>query len=138
MEKILVETIVSVPIEKAWEAWNQPEHIKQWNFAHESWCCPSAENDLQPNGKFSYRMEAKDGSFGFDYKGIFNEIRKPEFLSLTLGDGRQVEVSFERIDGESTKITERFDPEAQNSIDLQRSGWQSILKCYKAYVENMM
>jgi len=124
--QIAIEAKITAPLEKIWEYWTNPEHIKQWNNASPDWHTPHAENDLRPRGKFSARMEAKDGSFGFDFWGIYDEVKKNEQISYTMGDGRKVNIIFSN-DGNSTKITETFEAEEENSIELQKAGWQAIL-----------
>ncbi|KQT17521.1 activator of HSP90 ATPase [Chryseobacterium sp. Leaf404] len=136
MEKIKIDITILAPVEKVWKCFNSPEDIVQWNFAHESWHCPSSENDLKVGGKLKNRMEAKDGSFGFDLVGIYDEIIPNEKLLYHLEDGRKVEVFFEKIDGNTTKVTEIFEPETQNSAEMQRDGWYAILNNFHKYVEN--
>lgn len=135
MSKILVETKVNVDIERAWDYWTKPSHIKHWNFAVPEWHCPHAQSDLKPGGRFSYRMEAKDGSMGFDYSGTFLEVEPESFLKFELDDGRQVEVAFEKITESKTKVTEVFEPEETNPEEMQKQGWQMILNNFKKYVE---
>jgi uncharacterized protein YndB with AHSA1/START domain len=132
---ISVQTIVHVPVEKAWEYWTKPEHIVHWNFASADWESPSAENDLQEGGRFKYIMSAKDGSASFDFEGTYVSINHKTYISYTMDDGRKVSVSFEPA-GEGTKITESFDPEHENPEDMQRSGWQAILDNFKKYAES--
>jgi uncharacterized protein YndB with AHSA1/START domain len=132
--KVTVKTTVNVPVEKAWEFWTEPNHITKWNNASEDWHTPVAENDLRPGGSFLSRMEAKDGSFGFDFKGIYDEVKLLEFISYSLEDGRKVEISFEGKENE-TEIIETFDPETANSIELQQTGWQAIIDNFKKYAE---
>lgn len=131
---ITIQATVNVPVEKVWTLWNTPEHIMQWNSASPDWHTPKAELDLRPGGKFSSRMEAKDGSFGFDFWGIFDEVKENELLSYTLGDNRKVSIQFNG-DGNSTSIVETFEAENQNSLELQQQGWQSILNNFKKYAE---
>jgi len=133
--KITVECSVNAPIEKVWNAWTAPEHITQWNAAIDEWHCPSATNDLTVGGKFSYRMEAKDGSFGFDFWGIYDSIKEKEQIESTLGDDRKVQVVFES-NGSETKVIETFEAESQNPVEMQRGGWQAILNNFKKHVEN--
>lgn len=133
---ITVETLISRPLETVWENFTKPEHITNWNFASEDWSCPSAEIDLRENGRFSYRMEAKDQSTGFNFCGRYQKIQKPNQLHYVLDDGRQVEVNFERLSG-GTKIVETFEAEDQNPLEQQRSGWQAILDNLKKYTESM-
>lgn len=132
---ITVQTIVNAPIEKVWEAWTNPEDIMNWNFASPEWCCPIAENDLRAGGKFSYRMEAKDGSMGFDFWGIYDKVVDNQQIEYAMGDGRKASIHFSATDGK-TKIVENFEAESTNSIELQRSGWQAILDNFKKYSES--
>lgn len=132
--KITVETLVAAPIESVWDAWVTPEHIKHWNFATDTWCCPGAETDLRVGGAFKYRMEAKDGSFGFDFEGVFTKIEPPRALHFALGDDRHVAVEFTQTEHD-TRVVETFDAEDENSAELQKQGWQSILDRFKHYVE---
>lgn len=131
---IKVEALVHAPVKKVWEYWTEPDHIKRWNTASDDWHTPYAENDLKVGGKFVSRMEAKDGSFGFDFAGIYDEVRAPEYISYSLEDGRKVNITFISEDN-NTKVTEVFDPESSNTIDMQREGWQAILDNFKKYVE---
>ena len=131
---IILETTVNAPIEKVWECWTVPEHIGQWNNASDDWHTPSASSDLRNGGHFSYRMEAKDGSFGFDFGGVYDEVKTNELISYTLGDGRKVKVIFTGT-GDTTKVTEAFEAETENPVELQRGGWQAILNNFKNYVE---
>eukprot|EP01040_Poterioochromonas_malhamensis_P003850 gene3850-4112_t len=131
-----VETeIPSTTLEKVWDCWTKPEHIVNWNFASETWCCPSAKNDLRVRGDFSYRMEAKDGSFGFDYCGSYDEIIEHRLIRFALGDGRKVCITFENKD-DGVYVVEEFEPELENSLDLQKSGWQAILDNFRKHVES--
>ena len=134
-ETIIINTTVNAPIEKVWKYFNDPEHIKKWNNASEDWHTTSAENDLRPGGKFSYRMEAKNGSFGFDFYGIYDEVKLYDSIAYTLGDDRKVKITFVS-EGNKTEITESFEAEATNSTELQRAGWQSILDNFKRYTED--
>ncbi|WP_342541757.1 SRPBCC family protein [Paenisporosarcina sp. FSL H8-0542] len=131
---ITVETIVHAPVEKVWEFWTEPQHITKWTFASEDWHAPIAENDVRVGGRFHTRMEAKDGSFGFDFGGVYDEIRINEFISYTLGDGRKVTITFVSHEND-TKIIEVFEGEATHSIEQQKAGWQAILENFKRYSE---
>ena len=131
---ITVENTVRAPLEKVWKFWTEPEHIKNWNNASEDWHTPYAENDLQVGGKFISRMEAKDGSFGFDFGGVYDDVRVNEYIEYTLGDGRKVKISFSGQENE-TKVVETFEPESTNSLEMQRGGWQAILDNFKKYTE---
>jgi uncharacterized protein YndB with AHSA1/START domain len=132
--KITVKTTVHAPVEKVWEYWTEPEHITKWNNASDDWHTPIAENDLTVGGKFHTRMEAKDGSFGFDFGGIYDEVKLNEIISYTLGDGRNVTITF-KGQGDETEVIETFDAETTNSIEMQQAGWQAILDNFKKYVE---
>lgn len=133
--KIKIEATISAETSKVWEYYTNPEHITKWNFATNDWLCPKAENDLKPGGKYSARMEAKDGSFGFDFEAIYDEVMDQKKLTFTMNDGRQVTSDFENLDG-TTKITTTFDPENTNDVEMQRAGWQAILDNFKKYTEN--
>jgi uncharacterized protein YndB with AHSA1/START domain len=132
--KVTVKATVHSPVEKVWDFWTEPNHIKNWNNASEDWHTPVAENDLRPGGKFLSRMEAKDGSFGFDFSGIYDEVKLLEYISYSLGDGRKVEITFKGKENE-TEVIETFDAENSNSIEMQQAGWQAILENFKRYAE---
>lgn len=132
---ITIETIVNVPIDHVWKFWTTPEHIIHWNNASDDWHTPWAENDFRVGGSFNFRMEARDGSFGFDFGGAYNEIIANELIVYTIFDGRKVHVSFIPAE-KTTKIVERFEAESINSVDLQRTGWQSILDNFRKYAES--
>lgn len=133
MDKITIESEINAPVEKVWEAYTDPGHIIKWNHASDDWHSPRAENDLREGGRFSFRMEAKDSSEGFDFAGMYTEVVPKEKLSYEFG-GRKATVSFEDL-GESTRVTIAFDPEEENPEEMQRSGWQAILDNFKRYVE---
>ncbi len=133
--KITIETIISANTKKVWEYYSAPEHITKWNFASDDWHCPSAENDLRTGGKFKSRMEAKDGSFGFDFEGVYDEVVDHKKIAYTMPDSRRVITNFES-DGGRTKVTTTFDAENENPVEMQRAGWQSILDHFKKYVES--
>jgi uncharacterized protein YndB with AHSA1/START domain len=134
-ELVTIEAKVNAPIEKVWELWTGPEHIIKWNTASEDWHTTSAENDLRIGGKFSSRMEAKDGSFGFDFGGIYSEVDEHERIVYTLDDDRKVWTTFTKIDG-GTEVISTFEAESENPVDMQKGGWQSILDNFKKYSEN--
>jgi uncharacterized protein YndB with AHSA1/START domain len=134
-KKIVVETTVQAPVEKVWEFWTEPTHITKWNTASEEWHTPYAENDLQVGGKFLSRMEAKDGSFGFDFGGVYDDVRLNEGIAYTLEDGRKVTINFIRQEDE-TKVIETFDAENTNPIEMQEAGWQAILDNFKKYINS--
>jgi len=131
---ITVQAIINAPVDKVWDAWTNPKHIVRWNAASDDWHTPKAENDLRPSGRFTSRMEAKDGSIGFDFEGVYDEVKINQFIAYTMGDGRKVQVSFESGGG-ATSVTERFEAENTNTIEQQQFGWQSILDNFKKYVE---
>ncbi len=133
---ITVSTFVNASIQRVWNSWTKPEHITKWNQASDDWHCPSAINNLEKGGKFSWRMEAKDGSFGFDFVGVFEEVHHHSFIASVLGDGRNISVTFTE-EGEGTKIVETFDAEATNPIEMQQMGWQAILDSFKTYTEGL-
>ena len=117
-----------------WEAYTRPADITQWNFASDDWCCPSAEADLKVGGAYRARMEAKDGRFGFDFEAVYEEVEPQRALTLAMSDGRKARTTFESAGG-GTKVTTVFDAEEQNSLEMQRDGWQAILNSFKSYLE---
>ena len=133
-EFLEVRATINAPLDQVWDKWTQAEHVVNWNFAHVSWCCPKAEVDFRVGGASNYRMEAKDGSFGFDLKATFLEIESSTFIATELEDGRKVEVKF--IRGENfVVLQQRFEPETENALELQQQGWQAILHQFKSYCE---
>jgi uncharacterized protein YndB with AHSA1/START domain len=134
---ITVENTVNAPVEKVWVFWTTPKHIEKWNNASEDWHTPHAENDLRVGGKFLSRMEAKDESFGFDFIGVYDEVEENKTIVYSLEDERKVKITFVN-ENNATKIIESFDAEDENSIELQKSGWQAILDNFKKYVENAL
>jgi uncharacterized protein YndB with AHSA1/START domain len=133
-DKITIHVSLKASLRKAWDYYTLPEHITQWNFAHPSWCCPSASNDLRVGGKYTARMEARDGSMGFTLEGIYGIVEEPIKLGYEFG-GRSVLVTFDETNDQTT-VTITFDPETENPIDMQRQGWQAILDNYKSYTES--
>jgi uncharacterized protein YndB with AHSA1/START domain len=131
---ITIETLVDAPIEKVWQYWSVPRHITKWSTASADWHTPTAENDFRIGGTFTSRMEAKDGSMGFDFFGVYDDVREHDFIGYTLGDGRKVTILFEPLE-DKTKITQAFEAEAMNPVEMQRDGWQSILNNFKKYTE---
>jgi uncharacterized protein YndB with AHSA1/START domain len=132
--KITVSANINAPIHKVWKCWTEPTHIVHWNNASDDWHTPSAESDLRPGGKFTIRMEAKDGSAGFDFEGIYDEVILHEQIAYTMLDGRQVEVLFQN-NGDHVNIIETFDSDGVYPADVQRDGWQAILNNFKKHVE---
>jgi uncharacterized protein YndB with AHSA1/START domain len=133
--KITIEALISADVKKVWDYWTIPKHITKWNFASDDWHCPNAENDLRVGDKFKSRMEAKDGSFGFDFEGVYDEVVDHKKIAYTMPDSRQVATNFENL-ADKTKVTTIFDAENENSVEMQRDGWQSILNNFKKYVES--
>lgn len=133
MPKITVETVVNAPVEKAWECFTGPAHIVQWNHASDDWHCPRAENDLTPGGTFNFRMEARDGSQGFDFAGTNEVVEPPRRIVYEFG-GRRAEATF-APEGAQTRVTVSFDPEQENPPEMQRQGWQAILDNFKKHAE---
>jgi uncharacterized protein YndB with AHSA1/START domain len=133
MQKITVSAIVLASKQKVWEYYTQPQHITQWNFADPSWHCPSASNDMQVGGRYIARMEARDGSFGFDFDAVYTEINPGENFTYEFG-GRHASITFNEINGQ-TEVAITFDPETENPIELQQQGWQAILDNFKKYTE---
>lgn len=132
---ITIEATINASIEKIWECWTSPAHIIKWNNASVDWHTTKAENDLKVGGKFSSRMEAKDGSMGFDFWGIYDTIVENKLIEYTMGDGRKATIQFTTT-GNETTIVETFEAETENSIELQRGGWQAILNNFKNYTES--
>lgn len=131
-EKITIEISVDAPVKKVWEDYTSPEAIVKWNAASEDWHSPKAENDLRVGGRFLSRMEAKDGSAGFDFTGTYTDVRPHERIAYTMDDGREVEIRFTEKEGQ-TMVAVAFDPEEENSREVQRDGWLAILENFKRY-----
>jgi len=132
---ITVENTINAPVEKVWNYWTKPEHITQWCNASDEWHTPRAENDLKVGGKFNSRMEAKDGSMGFDFWGTYDVVKNNEYIEYTMGDGRKCKITF-TANGNSTKVVESFEAEEENPVEMQKGGWQAILDSFKKYTEN--
>lgn len=136
MTKITVETkINNKPIEEVWKAWTNPEDITKWNFASDDWECPKAENDLRVGGKLKSRMSAKDNSFGFDFELEYTNIIENKLIESKMEDERVVKVEFKETDN-CVNVIETFDAESENSLEMQKQGWQAILENFKKYVES--
>lgn len=133
--KITVETIVKADLHTVWRAWNDPEDIKQWNAASDDWHTTSSTVDLREGGKFTARMEAKDGSAGFDFTGTYTRIAPQELIEYTMEDGREVSVQFSKV-ADGVLVRETFDPESENEPEMQRQGWQAILDNFARHVES--
>lgn len=134
-QAITVKVNIEAPIEKVWKCWTTPEDIIQWNFASDDWCSPRAENNLIVGGEFNYRMEAKDGSFGFDFVGKYSAIIKNKQIDYVLGDNRKVQIIFSAKTNK-TEIIETFEAEETNPTEMQQFGWQAILINFKKHVES--
>ncbi|HEU5210592.1 MAG TPA: SRPBCC family protein [Longimicrobiales bacterium] len=132
--KITVETLVNADPGTVWDAWNTPEHIEQWNSAQEDWHTTSSRVDLREGGTFSSRMEARDGSVGFDFEGTYTRVVPKQLIQYRMSDSREVKVEFVERPG-GVLVTETFDAETENSPELQRRGWQAILDNFARYVE---
>ncbi len=132
---ITIENTINAPVEKVWEFWTKPEHITKWSNASDDWHTPRAENDLRQGGKFVSRMEAKDGSMGFDFSGVYDAVRNNEYIEYKIGDGRKVKIIF-TAQGNKTKVVESFEAENENSLEMQQGGWQAILDNFKRYTES--
>jgi len=133
-QQITISAVLNAPVERVWQAYTTPAEITQWNFASDDWCCPSAEVDLRVGGAYRGRMEAKNGSFGFDFAAVYDEVEPYKAITLTMNDGRKARTIFKSI-GEGTRVTTIFDAEEQNSLEVQRNGWQAILDNFRSYVE---
>ena len=135
-KSITVQTTVESPVEKVWNSWTKPEHITQWNNASDDWHTPKASNDLRVGGKFSATMAARDGSASFDFEGIYSNVKPNQRIEYAMSDGRTVKVEFE-ASGNKTRVTETFDAENENPVEMQRGGWQAILDNFKKYTEKL-
>jgi uncharacterized protein YndB with AHSA1/START domain len=136
-QKVNISASVSADLKTTWDCYTNPKHIVNWNFASDDWHCPNASNDLRVGGKFVSRMEAKDGSFGFDFEGDYTEVVDLAKIVYAMSDGRTATVNFKE-NGDSTHVDVVFDAEGENSIDMQRDGWQAILNNFKTYTESKL
>ncbi|MCC6643624.1 SRPBCC domain-containing protein [Candidatus Peregrinibacteria bacterium] len=137
-KRISVEAVINAPMEKVWICWNEPQHIKGWAFAMDTWEAPYAENDLREGGKFVTTMAAKDGSTKFDFGGTYTKVVPNQLIEYTMGDAldsRKASIFFDQLP-EGVRVTELFDMEDQNSEEMQKGGWQSILNNFKKYTES--
>ena len=132
--KLTVSANINADVKKVWDSYTKPEHITKWNFADPSWHCPSASNDMRPGGKYSARMEAKDGSFGFDFEAVYTKLDEGDRFTYLMGDGREASVDFLDM-GPKTDMIVKFDAETENPIEMQKGGWQAILDNFKKYTE---
>lgn len=134
--RITVSAQVNKPLAQVWQCWTEPAHITQWNAASDDWHCPKATNDLRKGGSFSSTMAARDGSFSFDFSGVYDDVQPQKLIAYTMADGRTCAIIFAE-EGGSTRITESFDAETLNSVEMQRTGWQAILDRFKSYTESL-
>ena len=132
---ITVQALVNATIEKVWEMWTNPKHIVKWNNASDDWHTPKAENDLRKGGKFTYTMAERNGSAKFNFEGVYTNIEENKIIEYAMADGRKVKIDFTPMENE-TNVVETFDPENENSSELQKAGWQSILDNFKKYTES--
>jgi uncharacterized protein YndB with AHSA1/START domain len=132
--RITISVTINKPVAHVWRIWTEPAHIMQWNAASDDWHCPKATNDLRNGGIFSSTMAAKDGSFSFDFAGVYEDVQLHKRIAYTMADGRSCEILFEEKDS-GTLVTESFDAETQNPVEMQQSGWQAILDRFKAHAE---
>jgi uncharacterized protein YndB with AHSA1/START domain len=131
---VTVEATINAPVEKVWEAWTKPQHITKWCNASDDWHAPYAENDVRKDGKFKTTMAAKDGSVSFDFEGHYTNVQPNKLIEYAIADGRRVRVAFSP-QGTATKVTETFETENENPVEMQRGGWQAILDNFRKYVE---
>ncbi|MBK6832349.1 MAG: SRPBCC family protein [Flavobacteriales bacterium] len=134
LTRITVSALVNKPLTHVWKCWTEPVHIMQWNAASDDWHCPKASSDLRVGGSFSSTMAARDGSFSFDLEGVYDAVQLHERIAYTMADGRTCEILFSSEAG-GTRVMESFDAETQNSVEMQKAGWQAILDRFKAHAE---
>ncbi|MBK8505035.1 MAG: SRPBCC domain-containing protein [Saprospiraceae bacterium] len=134
LSPITIRTSIEASLDKVWQLWTEPMHISQWCQASDDWHAPHAENDPRTGGKFKTVMAAKDGSFSFDFEGVYTHVKSHEIIEYDLSDGRHVAVHFSKLNNE-IEIVQTFDPETQNPMEMQQQGWQSILENFRNYVE---
>lgn len=133
--QITVETKVNAGVDKVWEYFNEPDHITKWAFASDDWEAKNAENDLRVGGVFKTVMAAKDGSFSFEFGGVYDTVNTNKLIEYTLGDGRKVKIAF-YTNGKETTVTETFEAEGTHPLEMQRGGWQAILENFRKHVES--
>lgn len=136
MEPITINITILKPVNQVWDYFYIPKHIVKWNFTTPKWHCPKAVIDFREGGKFDYRLECKDKSFGYNFSGTITEIKDQEHVKSQLDDGRLIEVHFRAIDPNTTEVTQIFEPEEQYSRQMQRDAWYAILNNFHKYVEN--
>ena len=134
--RITVEALVKANLDSVWDAWNNPDDINRWNAASQDWHTTQSSVDLREGGKFSARMEAKDGSEGFDFEGTYTRVVPQQVIEYRLGDGREVKVQFSQV-ADRVRVRETFEPETENDPEVQRDGWQAILDNFARHVEKV-
>jgi uncharacterized protein YndB with AHSA1/START domain len=134
--KVTVETTIQAPIAEVWRAYTTPEDIKQWNAASDDWHTTKATVDLREGGVFSSRMEAKDGSFGFDFEGTYTKVVPNALIEYAFGDRAGVVEFVQGADGVTVRVS--FDAENEFPVEQQRQGWQSILNNFARHVKSLM
>ena len=134
LTRITVSALINKPVELVWNTWTDPKHITQWCAASDDWHCPKASNDPRTGGKFSSTMAARDGSFSFDFDGVYDDVQLHQRIAYTMADGRTCEILFSSEQA-GTRVVESFDAETQNPVEMQRTGWQAILDRFKAHAE---
>lgn len=132
---ITIQTVINAPMSKVWDCWNEPKHIEQWAFASDDWEAYGAENDLRSGGKFKTTMAAKDKSFSFEFGGTYTAVTEHALIEYDMDDMRHVKTEFTET-AEGVQVVQTFDPEQENSTEMQREGWQAILNNFKKYVED--
>lgn len=136
MQQITITELIHADRAKVWEYYTDPTHMIHWNFASDDWICPRAQNDVRVGGILNARMEAKDGSAGFDFEATYTEVIPEQKLAYVMGDQRNASVAFEAVDANNTQVTIVFDAEEINPIEMQCAGWHAILTNFKKYVES--
>lgn len=134
MNLVTVKSSINAPLNKVWDYWTNEIHVMNWNFATADWHCPNATNNLTVGGEFHYTMAAKDNSFSFDFWGTYQKVETEKNIEILIGDGRNMKVNFEST-GAGTIVTEQFEPEQENPVEMQQAGWQMILDNFTKYVE---
>jgi uncharacterized protein YndB with AHSA1/START domain len=133
---ITIKTTIDAPVAKVWQCWTDADHITHWNFASDDWHCPRASNDVTPGGTLNATMAAKDGSFSFDFVVVHDEVSLHNYIKSTMGDGRKMSVEFISLDEYHTEVVESFEPESENPVEMQETGWSMILANFKKHVES--
>lgn len=133
---IQVKTIINKGIKQVWDAYNNPDDIKNWNSASPDWHCPTSQNELSVGGKFSHTMAAKDGSYSFDFAGTYTFIEPLQIIRYRLDDGRNVAVTFNKLSDQATELIVDFEAEKTNTEEMQLAGWQAILNNFNQYISN--